>query len=282
MWVESLHTVLILQSCDKMVLIWDMRTGQCVQSFEGHQSDINSVKFHPSGDAVATGSDDATCRLFDLRADKEVAIYTKESIIFGVNSVDFSVSGRLLFAGYNDYTINVWDSLKCVRVTLLYGHENRVSCLQVSPDGTALSTGSWDYTLRVRNTYILSLRGLEVCDSPICVEAEGQDRVTCPLELHTVVSEAKGVRCISSLVINDCPASNLKEKQIKFLIESVSEAIEVVNNTQALQLLKGTNRLSRTTTKGDSKSRPIFQSQLHLNLDRYLPLQDKLAWIWDD
>lgn len=47
-------------SCDKMVLIWDMRTGQCVQSFEGHQSDINSVKFHPSGDAVATGSDDAT------------------------------------------------------------------------------------------------------------------------------------------------------------------------------------------------------------------------------
>lgn len=60
-------------------------------------------------------------------------------------------TGRLLFAGYNDYTVNIWDSLKCVRVSLLYGHENRVSCLQVSPDGTALSTGSWDYTLRVNN-----------------------------------------------------------------------------------------------------------------------------------
>jgi len=34
------------------------------------------------------------CRLFDLRADKEVAVYSKESIIFGVNSVDFSVSGK--------------------------------------------------------------------------------------------------------------------------------------------------------------------------------------------
>lgn len=43
-----------------MALIWDMRTGQCVQSFEGHESDINSVKFYPSGDAIATGSDDAT------------------------------------------------------------------------------------------------------------------------------------------------------------------------------------------------------------------------------
>lgn len=79
-----------------MVLIWDMRSGQCVQSFEGHLSDVNSVKFHPSGDCVATGSDDSTCRLFDLRADKEVAVYSKESIIFGANSVDFSVSGRFL------------------------------------------------------------------------------------------------------------------------------------------------------------------------------------------
>jgi len=32
---------------------------------------------------------------------------------------------------------------------MLYGHENRVSCLKVSPDGTAICTGSWDFTLRV-------------------------------------------------------------------------------------------------------------------------------------
>ena len=39
------------------------------------------------------------CRLFDLRADAEVACYEKEAILFGINAVDFSVSGRLLFAG---------------------------------------------------------------------------------------------------------------------------------------------------------------------------------------
>lgn len=43
-----------------MAFIWDMRSGHVVQSFEGHQSDVNSVKFHPSGDAIATGSDDST------------------------------------------------------------------------------------------------------------------------------------------------------------------------------------------------------------------------------
>ncbi|CAJ0939010.1 unnamed protein product [Ranitomeya imitator] len=89
--------------------------------------------------------------MYDLRADREVAIYSKESIIFGASSVDFSLSGRLLFAGYNDYTINVWDVLKGSRVSILFGHENRVSTLRVSPDGTAFCSGSWDHTLRLRD-----------------------------------------------------------------------------------------------------------------------------------
>lgn len=71
--------------------------------------------------------------------------------------------GRLLFGGYNDYVVNIWDVLKGNRVTMLYGHENRVSCLNVSPDGTALGTGSWDFTLKVSNVVtciVLGKRGL--------------------------------------------------------------------------------------------------------------------------
>jgi len=136
-------------ACDNVAYLWDMRTGDYVQYFEGHTSDINSVKFHPCGDAIATGSDDASCRLFDLRADREVAVYSKDAILFGVNAVDFSVSGRLLFAGYNDYSVNLWDTLKCERISVLYGHENRVTSLKVSPDGTAIGTSSWDSTIRI-------------------------------------------------------------------------------------------------------------------------------------
>jgi len=136
-------------ACDKMAFVWDMRTGNYVQYFEGHESDINAVKYHPSGDAIGTGSDDASCRLFDLRADREVCRYTKESILFGVNAIDFSISGRILFGGYNDYAINMWDTLKSHRIAMLYGHENRVSSLKVSPDGTAFATGSWDYSLKI-------------------------------------------------------------------------------------------------------------------------------------
>ena len=50
--------------------------------------------------------------LFDLRADQEVKVYTKPSIVFGASSLDFSKSGRILFAGYDDYSIRAWDVLK--------------------------------------------------------------------------------------------------------------------------------------------------------------------------
>ena len=88
----------------------------------------------------------------------------------------FSVSGRLLFAGYDDFEckvclfpsfsfinwtslldhaqhtsviiliryIQVWDTLRGDKVGSLNGHENRVSCLGVSNDGISLCTGSWD------------------------------------------------------------------------------------------------------------------------------------------
>ncbi len=111
--------------------------------------DEHVSSFFPNGDAFATGSDDASCRLFDIRADRELNSFTHDNILCGITSVAFSISGRVLFGGYDDWTCNVWDTLKGERVGVLTGHENRVSCLGVSADGMALCTGSWDSTLRV-------------------------------------------------------------------------------------------------------------------------------------
>nr|CAG8588527.1 14509_t:CDS:2 [Entrophospora candida] len=121
----------VLEFNDHTAKIWDIRTGHCVQTFTGHESDINAVQ------------------LFDLRADRELNQYTHDNILCGITSVAFSVSGRLLFAGYDDFNCNVWDTLKGERVGVLAGHENRVSCLGVSDDGMALCTGSWDSSLKV-------------------------------------------------------------------------------------------------------------------------------------
>ena len=49
--------------------------------------------------AFATGSDDASCKLFDIRADRELMTYSHDTILCGITSVAFSSSGRFLFAG---------------------------------------------------------------------------------------------------------------------------------------------------------------------------------------
>lgn len=69
-------------------------------------------QYFPNGHAFATGSDDATCRLFDIRADQEIGMYSHDNIICGITSVAFSKSGRLLLGGYDDFNCNVWDVLK--------------------------------------------------------------------------------------------------------------------------------------------------------------------------
>lgn len=129
-------------ACDASIKLWDVRDSMCRQTFIGHESDINAVavssgragtaplcqapsppcgltplwpyvlQFFPNGYAFTTGSDDATCRLFDLRADQELLMYSHDNIICGITSVAFSRSGRLLLAGYDDFNCNIWDAMK--------------------------------------------------------------------------------------------------------------------------------------------------------------------------
>jgi len=143
------NSTFVSGACDAVSKVWDIRSGKCVQTFKGHESDINTVSFFPNGNAFATGSDDLKCMLFDIRADRELAMYTSDTLSGGVTSVAFSLSGRFLFASYDDGNVWGWDTLKGSRVYNLNEHTNRVSCLGVSYDGMALCTASWDSFLKI-------------------------------------------------------------------------------------------------------------------------------------
>jgi guanine nucleotide-binding protein G(I)/G(S)/G(T) subunit beta-1 len=137
-------------SCDATAKLWDHRQAKaCVKTFPGHESDINSVQFFPDGTAFGTGSDDSSCRLFDIRAYDQLNKYSDDKILCGITSVCFSLTGKLLFAGYDDYNCYVWDTQLGCLVDQLIGHDNRVSCLGVTTDGKALVTGSWDTLCKI-------------------------------------------------------------------------------------------------------------------------------------
>lgn len=70
------QNVFVSGACDSFAKLWDIRTGKAVQTFAGHESDINAIQFFPDGNAFGTGSDDASCRMFDIRADRELMQYS--------------------------------------------------------------------------------------------------------------------------------------------------------------------------------------------------------------
>ena len=53
-------------SYDETVKLWDVTSGECLQTLEGHSYIVNSVSFSPDGTKVASGSYDETVKLWDV------------------------------------------------------------------------------------------------------------------------------------------------------------------------------------------------------------------------
>jgi len=143
--------IFVSGACDGYAKIWDINSGKCVQTFKAHEADINAVQFLPNGYGFATGSDDGNCRLFDMRSDKELITYSvgDSTQPIAITSIAFSISSRYLIAGYDDCNCQIFDTLQGNYLWSLEGHNNRVSCLGVNINGTALCTGSWDCLLKI-------------------------------------------------------------------------------------------------------------------------------------
>lgn len=137
---------------DMHVNIWDIRQNHshAAISFAGHETDVNCVAFFPDGQSVGSGSDDSTCRLFDIRAARQIQKYEDDNILSGVTSIDFTKNGGRMIATYEDNDIFVWNTTGQQNMSwnqsVLSGHDRRVSCVKVSPDGKAIASGSWDCT----------------------------------------------------------------------------------------------------------------------------------------
>jgi len=144
----SAKEVFVTGSVDKTARLWDLRVPGCVQTFWGHESDINSVFFHPASTGFLSCSEDKTVRLWDLRSDQEVTSYKCPTPNSSFTSVGVSLSGRIVFGSSDDSSIHMWD-ISGNHLGNLSGHDNRITQLSVAPSGFALATASWDSNLRV-------------------------------------------------------------------------------------------------------------------------------------
>ena len=108
---------------------------------------ITSIDYSPNGQWLATGSSDATIRLW--QANTREFYQTLRGHTNWVESVVFSPDGQWLATGSGDATIRLWQvsTGKCHQT--LVGHARGVYSVAFSPDGQWLATGSSDATIRL-------------------------------------------------------------------------------------------------------------------------------------
>jgi WD40 repeat protein len=94
---------------DKVVQIWDLKTGRSIQSFN-HPGRVTALAYSPDGHSLLTGCEDKTVRLWDVTTGKELRFFPGDTE--AVQAVAFSGDGRLAFTAGNDKVIRVWDLSK--------------------------------------------------------------------------------------------------------------------------------------------------------------------------
>lgn len=95
-------------SDQKEAEIFDPKTGKLAFLLEGHQDFGFCLDFHPNGLQIATGNQDATCRIWDLRNPKK-SLHILQSELASVYSTKYSQDGRFLAFGETIDFVNVYD-----------------------------------------------------------------------------------------------------------------------------------------------------------------------------
>ncbi|XP_070765039.1 WD repeat-containing protein 47-like [Enoplosus armatus] len=98
-------------SQDKTVRFWDLRVPSCVRvvgtTLHGSGSAVASVAVDPSGRLLATGQEDSTCMLYDIRGGRIVQTYRPHGS--DIRSVRFSPGAHNLLTGSYDNKIIISD-----------------------------------------------------------------------------------------------------------------------------------------------------------------------------
>lgn len=124
-----------------------METAYAEQRLTDHHALISCSAFSPDGDTLATGSMDATVRLWDSHSG--LARHVLDGHDGMVQTLAFSPDGRHLAAGSTSNVIYLWDTQTGELKERLAGHTSYVQFVAYSPDGRFICSGSLDNSIRV-------------------------------------------------------------------------------------------------------------------------------------
>jgi len=104
---EPSAQLLATGSRDKTIKIWEVATGQCIQTLTGHDNWIRGVVFHPSNNFLISVSDDKSIRIWDLKQNRCLKTIQDAHAHF-ISCLDYNTKDPHLVTGGVDDVIKVW------------------------------------------------------------------------------------------------------------------------------------------------------------------------------
>jgi WD40 repeat protein/serine/threonine protein kinase len=126
--------------------LWDISSGQCMRTFEGHKRGVTSVALSADVRVALSGSRDTTLRLWDLSDGRCLRIF--EGHTDEVSSVALSADGQFALSGSSDKTLRLWDTSDGRCLHQFAGHGLGVYAVALSGDGGFALSGGGDNALR--------------------------------------------------------------------------------------------------------------------------------------
>jgi WD40 repeat protein len=134
-------------SGDRMLRLWDLRTGQLLRTFTGHEDEVKAVAMSPDGRQAVSGSHDGTLRLWDLQTGRLLrTLAGHEGMVF---ALAMGSDGRQAISGSRDRTLRLWDLQTGQLLRTCVGHEDGVCAVAITTDSGRAFSGSRDRTLRL-------------------------------------------------------------------------------------------------------------------------------------
>ena len=141
---------LVSGSHDKRIRLWNVSTGENLQSLE-HSTPVMGLSVSPDEGLLVSsgggkGTDFSLWSLNSLLLEKRLAGHSRM-----VHAVDFHPSGDWFASAAEDQTVRFWNLADGSCFRTLKAHDEIIWSLAFSHDGLLLATGSYDHTAKLWN-----------------------------------------------------------------------------------------------------------------------------------
>ncbi|KAK1406913.1 hypothetical protein QVD17_38522 [Tagetes erecta] len=124
-------------------LLVDTRSGKTVTSLHGHLDFSFASAWHPDGQTFATGNQDKTCRVWDIR-NLSKSVTALKGNIGAIRSIRYSSDGRFMTMAEPADFVHVFDVKSGYELEQEIDFFGEISGTSFSPDTETLFIGVWD------------------------------------------------------------------------------------------------------------------------------------------